>query len=107
VAALLGAATVYVVRRPSGETVAVAGFEWRRSVEIEDHETVREESWKEDVPAGARTLARHRQVHHVERQQVGAPNGQPAYRERPVYGQRVAYEIERWSVAHAPRLQQG
>jgi hypothetical protein len=103
VAALLGAATVYVFRRPAAETVTVAGFEWHRSVEIEDHETVREESWKEDVPAGARILARRRQVHHVERQQVGTRNGQPAYRERPVYGQRVAYEVERWSVARTLR----
>jgi hypothetical protein len=102
-AALLGADAVYVVRQPTAETVTVAAFEWRRSVEIEDHETVREESWRDEMPGGARVLARRREVRRVERQQVGTRNGQPAYRERPVYGQRVAYEVERWSVARTLR----
>jgi len=103
VAALLGAATVHLARRPEAEAVTVAGFEWERTVEIEERQTVREESWKEEVPQGARIIARRRQVHHVERRQVGTRNGQPVYREQPVYGQRVAYDADRWSVARTLR----
>jgi len=86
VAALLGAATAYLVSRHGAETVTVSGFEWERTVEVQDHETVREESWQDEVPEGARIIARRRQVHHTEGR-------------RPVYRQRVAYDVERWSVA--------
>ena len=103
VAALLGAATVHLARRPGAETVTVAGFEWERTVEVEQRETVREESWKEDVPEGARIIARRREVHHVERRQVGTRDGQPVYREQRVWGQRVAYDVDRWSVARTLR----
>ena len=103
VAALLGAATIHLARRPGAETVTVSGFEWERTVEIEDRKTVREESWKEEVPEGARIIARRREVHHMERQQVGTRNGQPVFRERPVYGQRVAYDADRWSVVRTLR----
>lgn len=99
VAALLGAATGYFGSRRGSETVTVAGFEWERTVEIQDHETVREESWADEVPDGAAIIARRRQVHHTERQRTGTRDGQPVYRDRPVYAQRVAYDVERWSVA--------
>src|SRR5688572_12660790 len=46
-AAALGALTVQLARRPGSEAVTVTGFEWERSVEIQDHETVREESWRD------------------------------------------------------------
>jgi hypothetical protein len=99
VAALLGAAAAYVGLRRGGETVTVAGFEWERTVEVQDHETVREESWADQVPEGAQIIARRREPHHTERTHVGTRNGEPVYRERPVYRQRVAYDVERWSVA--------
>jgi hypothetical protein len=98
VAALLGAATGYLGTRRGGESVTIAGFEWERTVEVQDHDTVREESWADEVPEGARIVARRREVHHTERQQVGTRKGEPVYRERPVYGQRVAYDIERFKV---------
>jgi hypothetical protein len=98
VAALLGAATVYLARQPDAEAVTVAGFEWERSVEIQDHETVREEAWRDELPPGARIIARRRQVRSTERQQVGTRDGKPVFRERPVYGHRVAYDVEKWSV---------
>lgn len=103
IAALVGAATVYLARRPGAEAVTVAGFEWERTVEIEDRETVRQESWEEEVPEGARIIARRRQVHHVERRQEGTRDGRPVYRERRVYGQRVAYDVDRWSVVRTLR----
>jgi hypothetical protein len=102
-AVLMGAAAAYLVRRPGAETVTVAGFEWERTVEIEDRETMRQESWADEVPQGARIIARRRQVHHVERRQVGTRDGQPVYREQRVYGQRVAYDVDRWSVVRTLR----
>ena len=102
-AAALGAATVYVARRPGAEVVTVAGFEWERTVEIQERQTVREESWKEEVPENARVIARRREVHHVERQQAGTRDGQPVYRQHPVYGQRVAYDVDRWSTVRTVR----
>jgi len=85
VAALLGAATGYLRSRDGAETVTVTGFEWERTVEVQDHETVREEAWEDEVPEEAHVIARRRQVHHTEK-------------ERPVYKHRVAYDVERWSV---------
>jgi hypothetical protein len=98
VAALLGGATSYLGSRRGGETVTVAGFEWERTVEVEDHETVREESWLDEVPEGATIVGRRRQLHHTEKEPAGTRKGQPVYRERPVYKQRAAYDVERWSV---------
>lgn len=90
VAALLGAAAVSLSRRPGTEAVTVAGFEWERAVEVQDRETVREESWEDEVPEGARILARRRAVRRVE-------GG------RPVHGRRVAYEVDRWPVTRTLR----
>lgn len=101
VSAILGAAAVYLARQPDAEAVTVAGFEWERSVEIQDHETVREEAWRDEVPPGARIIARRRAVRRIEREQVGTRDGKPVFRERPVQGQRVAYDLEKWSVTRA------
>ena len=98
IAALLGGAAGYIGSRRGGETVTVAGFEWERTVEVEDHETVREESWLDEVPEGATIVGRRRQLHHTEKQPAGTRKGEPVYRERPVYKQRAAYDVERWSV---------
>jgi hypothetical protein len=103
VAALMGAATAYLARRPGAETVTVAGFEWERTVEIEDRETIRQESWADEVPEGARIVARRRMLHHVERRQVGTRDGRPAYRDERIYAQRVAYDADRWSVVRTLR----
>jgi hypothetical protein len=98
VSALLGSAAAYLARQPDAEAVTVAGFEWERGVEIQDHETVREEAWRDELPPGARIIARRRQVRRTEREQVGTREGKPVFRERPVYGHRVAYDVEKWSV---------
>ena len=103
VAAVLGAVTVSLSRRPGTEAVTVAGFEWERAVEIQERETVREESWEDEVPEGARILARRREVRRVEREPAGTRNGQPLFRERRVDGRRVAYEVDRWSVTRTLR----
>jgi len=70
---------------------------------VEEKDTVREEAWADEVPEGAHLVARRRQVHHTERQQVGTRQGQPVYREQPVYAERVAYDIERWKVVRTQK----
>ena len=100
--ALLGAATVYLVRRPAAETVTVAGFEWERSVEIQEKETVREEAWQEEVPEGARIIARRRQV-RTERQPAGTRDGQAANRERRCTASAWPTTWTSWSVTRTLR----
>jgi hypothetical protein len=100
--------------KTSEQQVRVAGFEWERSIEVEAYRTVREEAWEGELPSGARPVARSREVHHREREQVGTRrvktgtrdlgNGffadvyaeEPVYRERPVYGVRVRFDVDRW-----------
>ena len=117
---ILGAA-FYFTFRQEVESVAVAGFEWRRSMDIEALRTVREEAWEEDVPPEARKLSERREVHHTEPEQVATErirvgtrdtgNGtledvysdRPVYRNRPVYGTKSTYEVERWVVVRTAR----
>ena len=117
---LLGAA-FYFTFRQEVESLAVAGFEWRRSIEIEAWSTVRDEAWEEGVPPEARKLSGRREVHHTEPQQVATErirvgtrdtgNGtledlytdRPVYRDRPVYGTKFTYEVERWVAVRTAR----
>ena len=57
-AVLLGTALVFLALRTEQEEVTVAGFEWRRTIEVEACTTVRGEDWAEQAPAGARILWR-------------------------------------------------
>jgi hypothetical protein len=91
----VGGVAGYLRLQKGREAVTITGFEWERSVEVQDHRTVREEAWEGEVPAGARIIARRRQVHHTDRQQAGPGK----VKERPVYRQRIAYDLEQWSVA--------
>jgi hypothetical protein len=104
----------YFAFRKTEERVSVAGFEWKREIEIEAFRKVRESAWEGEVPQGARILSRSREVHHREREQVATDkvkvgtrdlgNGffEDVYEERPVYADRdvmatrVQYEIEEW-----------
>ncbi len=111
---LLAGTCGYFNFREIDEPVTVTGFEWQRTVEVEELRTVRDSAWEGEVPSGARILSSSREVHHNEREQVGTEqvkvgtrdlgNGffedvyedRPVYEERPVYRDKVTYEIERW-----------
>ncbi|HVR98378.1 MAG TPA: zinc finger protein [Thermoanaerobaculia bacterium] len=104
----------YFSFRKTDEPVTVTGFEWQRTIEVEELRTVRESAWEGEVPRGARILSSSREVHHNEREQVGTErvktgtrdlgNGffedvyedRPVYEESPVYRDKVTYEVERW-----------
>jgi hypothetical protein len=73
VAGLLGAATGYLASRGGAETVTVTGFERERAVEVQDHETVREEVWEDEVPAEAHVTRDGGGSAHRE----GAPSPEP------------------------------
>ena len=111
----------YFALRKTEETVTVAGFEWKRSIEIEAWRTVQESAWEGETPSGIRVLSRSREVHHTEKEQVGTErvrvgtrdkgNGffedvyesRPVYKDREVYRTRVRYEIDRWIVDRTAR----
>jgi hypothetical protein len=85
-ALLLGTALIFLALRTEQEEVTVAGFEWRRAIEVEACKTVRGEDWAEAAPAGARILWRASRLDTSE----GA-RGEAAER----YRERVRYESER------------
>jgi hypothetical protein len=85
-AVLLGTALVFLALRTEQEEVTVAGFEWRRTIEVESCTTVRGEDWAEEAPAGARILWR------APRLDTGAAAQGEATRR---YRERVSYESER------------
>lgn len=111
----------YFALRRTEETVTVAGFEWERGIEVEAWRAVQESAWEGETPGGARILSRTREVHHIEREQVGTErvrvgtrdkgNGffedvyesRPRYENRDVYATRVRYEIDRWIVDRTAR----
>ena len=104
----------YFSFRKTEESVRVTGFEWTRAIDVEAWRTVRGQAWEGETPSGARVLSRERRVHHTEREQTGTErvkvgvrdlgNGffedvyesRPVYRERPVHGSMISYEIETW-----------
>jgi hypothetical protein len=111
----------YFGLRETEEPVTVTGFEWQRTIEVEELRTVRESAWEGEVPDGARILSSSREVHHTDREQVGTErvkvgtrdlgNGffedvyedRPVYEESPVYRDKVTYEIERWVTGRTER----
>jgi len=104
----------YLATRKTEETVQVSGLHWERSITIEALRTVREDAWRDQMPAGARIVSSRREVRDTEREQVGTErvkvgtrdlgNGffedvyedQPVYRDKPVYDQKLTYDVERW-----------
>jgi predicted nucleic acid-binding Zn ribbon protein len=116
VLALIGGALWFFVFRTHEETLKVTGRTWERTIAVEKFKTVEEERWEDQVPAGARVLSRHEEVHHKDKIQVGTQkiktgsrdlgNGyfedvfedRPIYEEKPVYKDKVRYLIDRWVV---------
>lgn len=96
VALLLSAALGFLALRTQEEAVTVAGFDWRRAIEVEACRMVPGEEWAEQAPTGARILWRARRVHHTERVQG---------EEREVYRDRVGYESERCLGARTERAE--
>jgi Zn-finger in Ran binding protein and others len=104
----------YFALRKTEETVAVAGFEWERAIDVEAWRTVQESAWEGEQPGGAKVVGRSSEVRRTEREQVGTErvrvgsrdkgNGffedvyedRPVYKDRDVYDTRVRYEIEKW-----------
>lgn len=71
----------------SGPSVATAsGFEWSRTVEIQQATPQIREAWEGEVPAGARILDTRREVHHKDRTQIGTEDKVHTYTERVQVG---------------------
>jgi hypothetical protein len=104
----------YIALRKTEEVVRVTGLEWERSIDVEALRAVRESAWEGAVPSGVRVVGRSREVHHTDRERTGTErvkvgvrdkgNGffedvyedRPTYRDRPVYGLKVTYDVDRW-----------
>jgi hypothetical protein len=81
----------------------VSGFEWERTVEIEERKTVREESWKEEVRrARASSRGAARSITRSD-SRWGRATGSPCFASSPSTRQRVAYDADRWSVVRTLR----
>lgn len=117
VAAVLGVLTLIVVvlswKREGSLTVA--GHTWSREIEVQKFGPVRESTWCDSLPAGARELGRKRAVRKHEAVKVGedcalrkVDQGDGTFREekqctdrtedKPVMDDKCDYEITKWSV---------
>jgi hypothetical protein len=95
------------------ETLHVEGHSWRRSIEVERFETVKESGWCDSLPTGARVASRSRDQRGTEQvadgescETVDVDDGdgtfhqeqrcETRYRSEPVYDDRCSYEVDRW-----------
>lgn len=117
VLAVLGGVAAFFLWKKE-QTFEVMGHAWDRRIEIERFGPVRQSSWCDQIPAGAREVRRHREV----RRQEQVPDGEtcttrkvdqgdgtfrevkdckPRYRTRDVEDYRCDYEINRWVTARS------
>jgi hypothetical protein len=62
--------------------LTVAGVDWQRTVEVEELQTLTESAWEGEVPSDARVLRTSRELHHVDKVQVGTQPVTETYTER-------------------------
>jgi hypothetical protein len=96
--------------------LTVAGHAWKREVQIERFGPVSESDWCDQMPSGATSVRRSREV----RSHKDVPDGEDCkirkvdngngtftekrecktrYKKEPVYGDRCSYQIEKWKTA--------
>ncbi len=68
---LLLLAASWFMCRSQTEEMRVSRLEWERRVEVERFATVKESSWREELPAGARLLTTERRLHHTDQVKIG------------------------------------
>jgi hypothetical protein len=55
----------YLALRRYDVTATIAGFDWNRTIHVDEYRTVREGDWS--APAGARNISTQRKIHHYDR----------------------------------------
>jgi hypothetical protein len=101
-------------------TATVTGHQWERSIAIEAYDTVRDQTWCDSMPSGARERSRSK----AQRSTRQVPDGETCstrnvdrgdgtfekreecrtkYRDEPVYDMECQYEIERWHTVRTAR----
>lgn len=122
VLALLLGGVYFLFIRTHAVTMTVESVAWVRSAALEERETVRDGAWRDEVPAGARTIStetrgRDKRVQDgTEKIKVGKKdlgNGmfEDVYKEQPKYITKkvddawVTYEMEKWVVKRTLREQ--
>lgn len=68
--------------------LTVTGAEWQRTVEVEELQTLTEQSWADEVPRDSRVVSRRRELHHNDRVRAGTRSVEQPYTERVQTGTR-------------------
>lgn len=66
--------------------LTVTGVNWERTTEVEQLQTLTEESWVGEVPSDARELSRRREFHHNEKVKTGTRTVTKTYTEKVKVG---------------------
>lgn len=94
-------------------TLDVTAHTWERTVEVERFDVARRSAWCDELPFGAREVARHREKRSTKQVKDGETcqtrkkdrgdgtykevrECTPRYRDEPVMGDRCEYEITEW-----------
>lgn len=62
--------------------LTVTSVDWKRTVEVEELQTLREQKWEDEVPADARVIDRRREIHSYTKVQTGTKSVTENYTER-------------------------
>jgi hypothetical protein len=65
------AALLYFIFKPREVDLKVEGFKWERTIRVEEFKTLTESGWEGEIPSDARVLSRKKEIHHVNKIQVG------------------------------------
>lgn len=96
------------------------GHRWERTVAVESYKAVSKSAWKDDVPAGARSVRCTEEVRDHKKVAAGetcstrrvdqgdgtfkeVEECQPKYRKEPVYDDKCAYSIDEWVVVRTEK----
>jgi hypothetical protein len=103
-------------------TVDVVAHSWKREIDIERFEAVRDDAWCSSMPAGAYNVSHHREVRTTKK----IPDGEEChdrnvdkgdgtftvkkectktYREEPVYDDKCTFDVDRWHVVRTERTE--
>lgn len=72
----------YYLTRTHETDLTVASVDWKRSIEVEELQTLREQKWEDEVPSGARVIDRRREIHSYTKVQTGTKSVTENYTER-------------------------
>ena len=103
-------------------TVDVVAHRWKREIDVERFDAVRDDAWCSSMPSGAYNVSRHREVRTTKK----IPDGEDChdrnvdkgdgtftvkkecttkYREEPVYDDKCTFDVDRWHVVRTAKAE--